>query len=191
MMYYKICNISDIDDKLLLNCRKQLNVEQIKYVEAKTPKNRRQSLAVRALLFKLLSEVYPAVTLSSFCNDACGKPYFETDNVYVSITHSDDIIGCAISDKPIGIDVQVVKGISRSHMSRIMNSEELAFINGSDKRFILLWSIKEAYKKATGCSFAQLKNVSFVENNSIKVSNGILKYDIHDDFCVAVYKIEN
>jgi len=82
-----------------------------------------------------------------------GKPIC-IDGPAVSVTHSGDLIACAVSDSAeIGIDLEVprrrrrVKGIARGYFSR----EEASWLETQpEDRFYMLWVLKEAYLKAIG-----------------------------------------
>jgi len=80
-----------------------------------------------------------------------GKPYCDKD-IYFSVSHSDNVFGCLISDINIGVDIQRVKDADINKISRrYFTPEELSYIelNGV-KGFYTIWTRKEAYCKYTG-----------------------------------------
>ena len=83
-----------------------------------------------------------------------GKPYFPTEAVHFSISHTRDRAFCAISDRPIGIDAEELdRDISLRLAEKILSAGELAqYHKAADKRKALLtfWVLKEAAAKCTG-----------------------------------------
>ena len=83
-----------------------------------------------------------------------GKPYFPTEAVHFSISHTRDRVFCAISDRPIGIDAEALdRDISLALAEKILSIGELSqFHAAADKRKALLtfWVLKEAAAKCTG-----------------------------------------
>lgn len=83
-----------------------------------------------------------------------GKPSLrEHPDVHFNISHCKVAIACAVSDHPIGIDIEAIGRYSESLASYCMNAEELREINDSENRdiaFTRLWTKKEATAKLTG-----------------------------------------
>ena len=81
-----------------------------------------------------------------------GKPYLESRAVELSISHSGELWGCALSKEPVGLDIQLIreKGVC-SVAKRFFHPEDLALLrNVKDaeeqlKLFFRIWTIKEAY----------------------------------------------
>ena len=60
---------------------------------------------------------------------------------------------CALSDQPIGADVETTRKITPSLVSYTMNESEVAIINASENptmQFLHFWTRKEALLKLTG-----------------------------------------
>lgn len=83
-----------------------------------------------------------------------GKPYFEGDPVFFSITHTRCHVFCALSRKPIGIDAEELdRDIDLSLAGKILSPAERARWEACpDKRLGLLslWVLKESYAKLSG-----------------------------------------
>ncbi|MBD5585432.1 MAG: 4'-phosphopantetheinyl transferase superfamily protein [Clostridia bacterium] len=77
-----------------------------------------------------------------------GKPYVEGDPLFFSITHSKDTAVFALSDKPVGIDLEFIdcKRKIESVLLRFTD-RELSEINGNLPLFYENWVVKEAYIK--------------------------------------------
>ncbi len=87
-----------------------------------------------------------------------GKPYVEGNSVYFSISHSDNIVFCALSEFPIGVDIERIRPITKSAWKRIFTDSELDYLSSSRneaeklRRFFTLWTRKEAVFKIDGTS---------------------------------------
>ena len=79
-----------------------------------------------------------------FAKDEWGKPYLvDQNNVHFSLSHSGTWAVCALSDAPVGVDIE-----------RPRNMDKIArlFPNAQTPDDILrLWTAKEAYLKMQGC----------------------------------------
>lgn len=88
-----------------------------------------------------------------------GKPYAKDLAVEFNISHSGDIVVCAVDDKPIGIDIEQIRPIDLTVAKRICTDEELLYLFGHTPteqnftyttdtkiltRFFELWTAKEA-----------------------------------------------
>ena len=90
--------------------------------------------------------------LPEFLYNEHGAPYW-ANGPYFSISHTKQGIAIAISDRPIGIDIEGLREATDSLMSRAMNPEEVSIIQASSSpqtEFIRLWTRKEAYVKMKG-----------------------------------------
>ena len=80
-----------------------------------------------------------------------GKPYLANrDDAFFSLSHSGNWVFCAVSDKEVGLDAQALTPYREAVAARCFTAEERAWIDGNDKRFTDLWTMKEAYLKFTG-----------------------------------------
>lgn len=87
-----------------------------------------------------------------------GKPYLvDYPNVHFNVTHAKGLIVCALSDQPIGIDVEKIKRLKRLRgaiAKRYFTETEQGYVfsevNSQEERFIEIWTKKEAYVKWTG-----------------------------------------
>ena len=83
-----------------------------------------------------------------------GKP--ECDGVYFNLSHSDDMVLCAVSDTPVGCDIEKVTDAPMEVAERYFSEKECRYIAAAkntadaDRRFFRLWTIKESYMKRTG-----------------------------------------
>ena len=86
-----------------------------------------------------------------------GKPAFEQHpELHFSLSHSGNLVACAIGEVPLGVDVQTIVTARESLVNYTMSEKEkekLYSLNDDDAQnayFTQLWTLKECYAKATG-----------------------------------------
>jgi 4'-phosphopantetheinyl transferase len=112
----------------------------------------------KRLLAARLSLPVTSIRLDRTCPE-CGKPHgkVRVDGAELSVTHSGELVGVAVSDRPVGLDVEKVDpGIDVDGLARIsLADEEIAVLAEYDAiaratAFTTYWTRKEAIVKATG-----------------------------------------
>lgn len=96
-----------------------------------------------------------------------GKPYVEGDPLFFSISHSKNTAVFALSDKPVGIDLEFIDGKRKveSVLSRFTDREK-SEINGNLPLFYENWVVKEAYIKYIGSTVAHdLKRLEYTDKS--------------------------
>jgi len=85
-----------------------------------------------------------------------GKPYVEGNPVYISLSHSEYTVVCALSDAPVGIDIELNRPILTAVQERVCTPEERNYLNRAESdaekslRFLEIWTRKEAIFKLDG-----------------------------------------
>ncbi len=91
-----------------------------------------------------------------------GKPY--TDGASFSVTHTADTALIAISDKPVGIDAEIIRERKSVSIIKRLTARERAEIKGSSLEFLKNWIVKEAYIKMLGGTLAHdFKRLEYFE----------------------------
>ena len=130
----------------------------------KNDMGRRQSLLAYRLLCQGLREEYGIMEQPTFVYNEHGKPYIiikneklkikNVEGLHFSLSHCKEGVCCAISDRPVGIDIESAnRKISDSVIRYSMNEGEQALIRESDnpqRTFLRLWTQKEAVLKRLG-----------------------------------------
>lgn len=126
-----------------------------------------------------------------------GKPLAENNNFYFNISHSKNAVACAVANKPVGIDVQVVKELSTSLAYKICNSQEYkAYLDAEEKNeyLIKVWAAKEGYYKLKGTGITwDFKNLPFTVLPDKIISREYqfiyqeICIDLEKYICVCVY----
>ena len=100
----------------------------------------------------LASTSYKLDPRPTFLYNEHGAPSLP-DGPYFSISHSKLGIAVAISDEPIGIDIEAIRPLNEGLVQKTMNPQEQAQIAAAAnpaQEFIRLWTRKEAYVKMLG-----------------------------------------
>lgn len=100
----------------------------------------------------------------NFEADECGKPYAAGyPDVHFNISHSGNTVICAVCDKPVGVDIQLMKARSFDSLAKRAFTEkeqDLFFSAPPDDRmeqFFRTWTAKESYIKYLGTGIGDLK----------------------------------
>lgn len=101
-----------------------------------------------------------------------GKPYLKDfPNVHFNISHSGKYAVCAVSDTPIGVDIQkIYGGYTPALFSRVCTESEIAQIEHSpdpSAEFIRLWTQKEAVVKMYGSGISRGDFKNCIKNENI------------------------
>lgn len=104
------------------------------------------SYSVWNLLYRILLENNIPVSTVAFTDT--GKPFFKDSDVFFSLSHSKALCAVAISDCPIGVDIEKFRPTYSLHLiDRSMTEKEKRYYDGD---FTRLWCRKEAIAKRTG-----------------------------------------
>lgn len=139
-----------------------------------------------------------------------GKPYFtDYPDIHYSVTHSKSSAACVLFDKPVGIDMEGHRADSCSVAKRFFSAHENIWIEEGasqeerDRRFLRLWTLKEAYSKMTGEGIAACLNKIYFksEGNTLvadfdtaklnyvdNLSFGIIEYEADGEQISVIYK---
>ncbi len=168
MLCYKLIRASDLSQDDINNTIKLLSNEQLDYINSLCEKRKIQSLAVRTALNLLINEQKLDVSVSSLTFDNSNKPYFKDSDVFLSLTHSEEYVGCVVADASVGIDIEKIKTVKDSVINRVCNIEEQNYIlNNGMSSFFTIWTLKEAYIKANGFDCTKIEQINTVRNNYI------------------------
>lgn len=188
---YDIRNLNDkeyIKWYSLMNGGKQRRVDRLHFVEDK-----KRTVSGEMLARKAISEWCGVAQKSiNFLLDEYGKPYVKDLPVKFNISHSGNIVVCAVNDSPIGVDIEQIRPIDLKIAKRIFSDKELLYLfghlpmeqdfnNTTDvkilTRFFELWTAKEAYGKCIGVG---------IYNGEIQLSDCI--EILLEEYVISIYK---
>ena len=130
---------------------------------------RRQCVLAYLLLCKGLEREYGITDKPVFSYGEHGKPsIIGHEDIHFNLSHCKTAVACAISDNPIGIDVESIRPVKEAVIRYAMNDDEVQQILTSpdpDLEFTRLWTIKESVLKLTGEGINDdMKNVLASDN---------------------------
>ncbi|URZ01688.1 4'-phosphopantetheinyl transferase family protein [Clostridium felsineum] len=166
--YTKIIEGSDISSDLIAGLIPPERDDRIKSCMNKMKKN--ILIAEELLLRYILLERNLLKKHQIICREynEYGKSFFKNIPLELSISHSLNIVGCAVAeDREIGLDIQAVKNLPIDILRRFISDNEYKMIlESGDKKNTsnLIWNQKEAFLKCLGVGWA--KKITNYENNS-------------------------
>ena len=92
--------------------------------------------------------------------DEKGKPF--TDDLCLSIAHSGELVCAAVSDLPIGVDIEILRAFDERIAARFFYPGERKWLTQAEneerrrERFWKIWTAKEAILKRRGSGLADL-----------------------------------
>lgn len=120
--------------------------------------------------------------------DEKGKLRVSGESVSLSISHSFPFIAVAVHSREVGVDIECPRKVSRAVMKRALSEEEISYVTEDvdlreklspkeSKRFLRLWTMKEAYLKFTGEGLSGgLQNVNTInEKGEVSLERGNIK----------------
>ena len=158
-----------------------------KALRFKHEQGRKECTFAYLLLCQALQETYGIDEQPSFLIGEHGKPELvfnlnlnPNDNlnpnlnlnlkpIHFNISHCKQAIACALSERPVGVDVESIGRYSESLARHVLSPEEFAFVSSAPDPqipFTRLWTQKEAIVKLTGRGIDDdLPNLLFKYNN--------------------------
>ena len=93
-----------------------------------------------------------------------GKPFLVSHkDVYFNISHSGNIVVCAVHDKPVGIDIQKMNDVNFESIAKRVftkNEQDVFFSTPQEtqkEQFYKTWTAKESYIKFLGTGVRDLE----------------------------------
>lgn len=117
-------------------------------------KDKRLSLAAGVLLRRALERA--GAGEAEVCFEKNGKPYLPGGGLEFNLSHSGRVAVCAVSPRPVGVDVEAFRHFDEKLLRHICREDELAFFRaraapGDEDRFFTgLWTLKESFLKYLG-----------------------------------------
>ena len=152
------------------------------------PEARAQSLAAELLLIHAVRSVYSEasiplkITVGEF-----GKPELCDIELDFSLSHSESMALCAISDKCVGVDIQLHTAYKAALAERFFTKKEAAAIAQAadkDRLFTQTWAVKESYLKLLGTGMHRP-----LSSFDVKCDNGCFSIDGAPECSVSVTEL--
>ena len=169
-MYWICRNTHDFSHEQLQDAYARLSTSRKEHIDRlRRDEDKRRSLAAQLLIEQLLFDHY-GLTDIPLHREAGGRPYLTGCDLFVSISHSHEMVACAISSESVGIDIERIRPTQRKLLEKVCVDEELAYVQPGDdmlctdpqtlRRFFEIWTAKEAYFKKRGTGITDLKSVN-------------------------------
>lgn len=157
-------------------------MRQKEILAKKSHDDQKRSLAGDVLVKKYLSQIYGVDKEKLVIQKGeHGKPYVLNLPAHFSVSHSGQYTVVAISDHPIGVDLEIIGDFSAIVAKKLFNDDELQYISGNgpsqkkstmQRNFFEIWTAKEAYLKYTGQGLSGgMQSFDFKTNNGKLIPN--------------------
>ncbi len=132
-----------------------LSKDRLSRVEAISDELRKkQSVGAELLLNAAFRAAFPEMPRPvQYERDGNGRPYIPGEEVRFSLSHSGIYVCCAVSDAPVGVDVEKTRPYKSGLAARFFSPREAADVTlaaDRESRFLSYWVAKESYTKAKG-----------------------------------------
>lgn len=118
--------------------------------------DKRRSLGVELLLKKVTGR-------SDYVLSENEKPFFSDNEVFFSLAHCGDYAVCAVSDVPVGVDIELPRVGGARLAKRFFQPDEAALVYAADdpdREFCRLWTLKESYIKCADLRLGDIRSFS-------------------------------
>lgn len=146
---------------------------------------RKQGVGAERLLIKALETAAPELLppLDIVCGKD-GKPELAGCGICFNLSHSGSFAACAVSDSPVGLDLQEEKLCNDRLAEKYFTAPERQFIAESENRayaFTMLWSMKESCVKLLGTGLkTPLSSFTVDPESNTACLDGPMLYFYHD-----------
>lgn len=108
------------------------------------PEKRREPLCAYLILRRALWEQYRWRELPEIQTTSLGKPYFPAfPDVHFNLSHTTGAVLVALSDRPVGVDIEHIRPVSQRTMRRLADVD-------TERAFFQSWVRREARAKRSG-----------------------------------------
>ena len=116
--------------------------------------DRKRCVRAYMLLWEGLQREYGYTDTPVFDFGPHGKPFLpDLPDVHFSLSHTGNAVLCALDDRPIGIDIEMLRTRGMDHLLSILSPEEHEAVLQDPQpeyRFLEFWTRKESFLKFTG-----------------------------------------
>ena len=189
---YQIIGLSDISEEAynmalsLMPDERRQAVERLRFED-----DRKRTTAGELLARRILSQCCPVRPEDViFSRTARGKPFAVGLSAHFNVSHSGEYVLCGISDRPIGVDIQIMRPVDDRLISRVCTPRELSYVNECGitdeeklRRFFLVWGGKEAYFKCLGTGITAFEEADVTDRS---LRRGLTQF-FRGDYAVSIF----
>lgn len=164
-LYRYHTDLASIDEAYIAKCLSWFPEERVQAVRAmKFLQGQREKVVAYELLISLLKDakVYQELPILQACEH--GKPLMVNyPTLHFNMSHCKTAVAVALSDAPIGIDVECRHKVDQTLIEKVCNPSEIKEITANPDpamAFIRIWTQKEALVKCLGTGISsELHNI--------------------------------
>ena len=127
--------------------------DRSKALRYRLPADRLRCAVGRVLIRSLAAETVGNYK-APLCFTEYGKPYFSDRSApRFSLSHSGELVVLAVSDGPVGVDVEEIRPIDLGDFDTVLTDAEKSAVRASGNaltEFYRIWTAREAYSKLDG-----------------------------------------
>ena len=147
-----IADLSEEQTERLINSLPEWRREQA--LRYKQLQGRKECAIGYVELLRGLRERFDINEMHAFAYNEHGKPYLkEHPDIHFSISHCKEAVGCFVSNRPCGLDIERIRTAKPDLVRHTMSPEEAESIFSNafpDVAFTRIWTQKEAVLKLKG-----------------------------------------
>ena len=196
MFKYVIKTVSEIPDETYKSCFYCMNTDrQEKVKRYKNELQKKCTLAGEWLVRESMAEITgKKPDYFVILADERGKLFCNNEpQIHFNISHSENLVAVAVCNSPVGIDIETIRKVSLKLAKRVCTPKELEYVfdkipDEEDylsenptyiKRFLEIWTIKEAYFKCIGTGITDFQSVDALCNDFEKTKIENDNYIMH------------
>lgn len=119
-------------------------------------RDKRLSIGVEYLLMHACKELGIDYRKETIVTGSNGKPDFKNPDIHFNLSHSGNMAMCAVSDSPVGCDIERITEADINCARRFFSPAEVnsiieaGSIEKMNRMFYRIWTLRESYVKCTG-----------------------------------------
>ena len=141
----------------------EIEFKDVEFLPCDTPKDKRDREHIAGIeLCRGMIKKHFGTEFDSFIYNDNGKPLVDKEGIFFNTSHSKGRVVCAISDKPVGVDIEKLTEKSSEEIEnfakRYFVENEIALLEKEEYSalaFYKIWTKKEAYSKMLGSALSR------------------------------------
>ncbi len=121
--------------------------------------------AAYTLLDHMVTTAY-GIRMPAIKKHRTGKPYFpDRPDICFSLSHTASHVLCAVSARPVGVDIETIRSVRPGVAERVCSPDELGAFD-----FFELWVLKESFLKLSGKTEVSFNKLCFARDGGTIVT---------------------
>ena len=125
------------------------------------------------LVSRMLRDADPGFVPTDWAIGEHGKPYLPGSDLHFSLSHADGLCAAVLSNRPIGLDVELIRPLRQALIPRFCTPDEIERCKADPDLAVKIWTQREARAKENGRGIGQkLTVLPTAGTTSLKVKSG-------------------